>query len=75
MTGYKGETEEVRNEELRVGDTCVLWCGLWRITALGPYRGPLAGIIDRIATTDQGGGFSLERGGWTRIVKRHKEAT
>lgn len=71
---YGKPTEEVRNEDLRVGDTCILWCGVWRVTALYPYQGPLGDIILRVADTDQGSGFSLERGGWTLIAKRHEEA-
>lgn len=58
---------QVKNEELRVGDVVDV-LGWKRITAIHPYRGPLADIIFATADTTPGCGFSLERGGYTRVA-------
>lgn len=59
---------EVRNEDLKVGDVVDV-LGAKRITKIVPYRGPLSDIIFASASTDLGGGFSLEIGGYTRVNK------
>lgn len=59
---------ETRNEDLRVGDAVDV-LGLKRIVAIRPYKGPLADIIFALVDTDIGCGFSLERGGYTRVVQ------
>lgn len=66
-------TESRRDEDLRVGDVVRLWCGTKRITAIEPYRGPLADVVFAIAEYTPGasgalGGFSLQRGGYTDVV-------
>jgi hypothetical protein len=60
-------TESVRDEDLRVGDMVrgLVW---GRIIAIEPYDGPLKDIIFAIAKMVPGGGFSLERGGYTERV-------
>ncbi len=63
-----GIDEEVRNEDLRVGDMVHLWCGYQRIVAIKKYTGPhefIFGIVDTVP----GVGFSLEKGGYTKRVK------
>ena len=62
-TQHTGD-EDVRNEDLRVGDY-VYVLGIKRIVAIKPYTGPLEDIIFAIADTVPGVGFSLERGGYT----------
>ena len=57
-----------RNEDLKVGDVALLWCGAWRITAIRPYHGPLKDIIFALADTVPGVGFSLEIGGETEVA-------
>jgi hypothetical protein len=55
-----------RNEDLKVGDM-VNVLGIKRISAIRPYRGPHA-FIFAVADTVPGGGFSLERGGYTDVI-------
>jgi hypothetical protein len=57
-----------RNEDLKVGDAVKLWYGVHRIILLDPYRGPLSHIIFAVAEVDIGGGFSLEKGGYTDVI-------
>lgn len=64
---------ETRNEDLRVGDVVLLWCGAKRITRIEPYIGPLQDIVFALAEYTPGaqlphGAFSLERGGFTEVV-------
>lgn len=61
-------TEDKRNEDLRPGNVVRLWYGWVTITEIRPYRGPLADIIFAVAEAKPGGGFSLERGGYTEVV-------
>jgi hypothetical protein len=64
MDSMTSDFEWVSNEALRVGDVVRIYGSIrWRITAIRPYRGPLTDIIFGLADTDQGPGFSLERGG------------
>lgn len=67
-------TESRRDEDLRVGDVVLLWCGAKRITAIEPYRGPLAEVFALAEYTPGAsrplGGFSLLRGGYTEVVVR-----
>lgn len=57
----------VRNEDLKVGDLVVMWCGRARITRVVRYSGPLRDIIFATAEVDTGRDFSLERRGWTDV--------
>lgn len=68
-------SHSIRNEDLKVGDIMLLWCGAKRITSIEPYKGPLEGVIFATVTYTPGvkkshGGLSLECGGYTEIEER-----
>ena len=62
------------DEDLRVGDVVLLWCGAKRLTAIRSYDGPLRDAVFALAEYTPGahlprGGFSLMRGGFTEVVE------
>lgn len=61
-----------RNEDLKVGDIVRMWGNIdVCIVAISPYKGPLADIIFAIASIrgwNGPKGFSLERGGYTKVT-------
>ena len=61
--------ESVRDEDLRIGDMVVMWCGRGRIVEIEAYKGALRDVVFAIARVDTGRDFSLIRGGWTDRVK------
>jgi hypothetical protein len=62
------EGSYIPDEELRVGDM-VHVLGWKRITAIWPYKGPHEDILFALADTTPGVGFSLERGGMTKVAR------
>lgn len=64
----KPNTESVRDEDLRVGDTVFFLGRARRILEIKPYTGPLTDIVFAIAHTDLGGSFSLCFKSWTEKI-------